>query len=235
MVTVWLFRSTRVGFLGVWGTGLHCYYLVFFCFGQARILPLPSLMILWLFRAKGERTEETILQRCRGSVLTPAGGAVVNCGLCSFLLWGSLDPIFQPSSVRHSRAWQHCFIGAMCQETANGEAPRNEPCNSWVPCSLTWAAAGLAAWWPSGLMGVLCVYYMAHGFSLPVECWLCGSQSSGRGLWPLGSPASQRSLVRNVLTPWVWLLPNSVCVCVQLCLRISAGEKTLGFGRAVEK
>lgn len=44
------------------------------------------------------------------------------------LLW--LDPILQPSRVRHSRTWQHCLIGAMCQETARGEVLRNEPSNS---------------------------------------------------------------------------------------------------------
>lgn len=122
----------------------------------------------------GREQRKTALQRRRGSDPIPACCAVVlswSLPLSSVrltaLLW--LDPILQPSRVRHSMASQHGLTGAMCQETANGEAPRNEPSNSWVPCPLTWATARLAAWWPSGLVGVLCasVIYTPRVLSLP--------------------------------------------------------------------
>lgn len=122
----------------------------------------------------GREQRKTALWRHRGADPIPACCAVVSSWplplssvRLAALLW--LDPILQPSRVSHSRARQHCLPGAIRQETANGEAPRNEPSSSWLPCPLTWATTGLTAWWPSGLVGVLCasVLYTPWVLSLP--------------------------------------------------------------------
>lgn len=94
-------------------------------------------------------------------------------GLCPFLLWGlqhssGWTPSYNPAEW-DTAGYGNTATHAMCQETANGEAPRNEPSNSWVPCPLTWATVGLAAWWHSGLVGVFyaSVLYTPRVLSLP--------------------------------------------------------------------
>lgn len=90
----------------------------------------------------------------------------------------------QPSRVRYSKAalphWCHGSGDSQCK------APRDEPSSPPVPGSFTWAAADLAAWQPSILVGVLCasVPHMPQVFR-GVLHWQ--QQSSGWGLVASGS------------------------------------------------